>query len=166
MREKICGIYSYRDLKEGYKIVYIGQSRDIYHRHRSHLRDSRYNQPIDKEILKDHKRYVLYIEEICDADELNQLEAKYINKYKPEYNYRKGGDYVHHKHSQGSKSLYEFWDSKTTHYVSHKNQNRSKPFRWYYKGWYVPVGYFMEWYSIEILNKIALEEEEKIHEIK
>lgn len=166
MVKKICGIYSYRDLKDEYKIIYIGQSRDIYHRHRAHSRDERYNQPVDKIILQDPKRFVIYIEELCEPDELNALEEKYIKEYNPKYNCTKGGDYVHQKHGKGGKSQYEFWDSKIVHYVSHKNQNRSKPFRWYYKGWYVPCGYFMEWYTPYILNQIALEEEAKINEIK
>ena len=161
MIEKLCGIYSYRDLKNKYKIVYIGQSRDIYRRHRAHSRDKKANQPIDLKILEDNKRYVLYIEEFCEEHELNNLEKEYIEEYNPQYNCTKGGDYVHQKHGKGGKSEYTFWDSDKVHYVSHKNQNRSKPFRWYYHGCYVRVGYFMEWYSIYVLHRIAEEEDDK-----
>lgn len=161
MIKKICGIYSYRDLKNGYKIIYIGQSRDIYHRHRAHSRKKKNNQPIDLKILEDNRRYVLYIEELCEEHELNDLEREYIEKYQPQYNCTKGGDYVHNKHIKGGKSLYTLWDSNSVHYVSHKNQNRSKPFRWYYHGWYVRVGYFEDWSTIYILNRIAEEEDNR-----
>ena len=161
MVKKLCGIYSYRDLRDGHKIVYIGQSRDIYHRHRAHARDKKSNQPIDLKILEDNKRYIVRIEKYCEPNELNDLEKEYIKKYQPKYNCTKGGDYVHHKHGKGGKSEYTLWDSSKVHYVSHKNQNRSKPFRWYYHGWYVKIGYQSEWYTIYILNDIAEEEAQK-----
>ena len=153
MREKLCGIYSYRDLREGYKIVYIGQSRDVYNRHRSHCRDKKHNQPIDKIILKDPKRYCLYIEELCEEGELNKLEEKYISKYKPKYNHRKGGDYVHNKHSKGAKSLYTMWNSKKTHYISHKNQKRNRPFRVYWHGTYLHM-YVEDWFTVDIIHDL------------
>lgn len=153
MREKICGIYSYRDLREGYKIVYIGQSRDIYHRHRSHCRDKKTNQPIDKIILEDPKRYCLYIEEICKEHELNQLEAQYIEEYNPKYNCTKGGDYVHHKHIKGNKSQYTMWDSKKTYYISHKNQKRNRPFRVYRDGAYLSM-YVEDWFTVNIIHEL------------
>lgn len=164
MIEKLCGIYSYRDLKNGYKIVYIGQSRDIYRRHRTHSRQKKANQPIDLKILEDNRRYVLYIEELCEEHELNDLEREYIRKYNPKYNCTKGGDYVHNKHGKGGKSSYTMWDSKKTHYISHKNQKRNRPFRWYYNGWYVPCNYFEEWFTIYLLCEIVDRESE--YEIK
>lgn len=151
MREKICGIYSYRDLKEGYKIVYIGQSRDIYRRHRSHYRDEKYNQPIDKAILKDPKRYTLYIEELCTEDELNILEQKYISEYSPKYNCTKGGGYlVTHKHS--NKGKYTLWDTKKMYYISHVNQSRNRPFR-------------VMWHSFYLCYVEDFETAEKIHQL-
>ena len=153
MIEKLCGIYSYRDLKDGYKIVYIGQSRDIYRRHRAHSRDSKYNQPIDEKILSDPKRFVVYIEELCSEDELNDLEVNYIKEYCPKYNYTKGGDYVHQKHSKGSKSKYTMWDSKKTHYISHKNQKRNRPFRIYRNGTYLHM-YVEDWITVNIIHSL------------
>ena len=70
----ICGIYFYRDLKED-EIVYVGQSRDIYQRHRGHLAPSSYNeQPINKIIQNNPVRYILEIERRCLPNELNDLE--------------------------------------------------------------------------------------------
>lgn len=160
LREKLSGIYSYRDLKQGYKIVYIGQSRDIYHRHRNHCRDAKYNQPIDKVILSDPKRYVLYIEELCDECELNTLEALYIKQYNPMYNCTRGGDYTHAHHHSGAKKYDKFWDTKKLHYISHENQKRNRPFRLYYKGFYVPCGYFEDWVAGECVWELINQEVE------
>lgn len=154
LREKICGIYSYRDLFNNYKIVYVGQSNDVYNRHRSHSRDKKNNQLIDKQIIKNDKRYVFTLEEICQESELNNLESKYINKYKPKYNIRAGGDYVRNRHMKKGISMYTLWDTSIIHYVSYKNQKRNKPFRMYYNGYYIPCGYFEDFITIEIIYNI------------
>ena len=158
MREKICGIYSYRDLFNNYKIVYVGQSNDVYNRHRSHSRNKKNNQLIDEQILKNDKRYVFTLEEVCDEAELNNLESKYINKYKPKYNIRCGGGYVRNRHTPKGQSQYTLWDTSKVHYVSHKNQKRNRPFRFYYNGHYMPCGYFEDFITINIIHDIILNE--------
>lgn len=153
MTEKLCGIYSYRDIKNGYKIVYIGQSRDIYRRHRSHYHTNKRNQQlIDKIINCDPKRYALYIEELCKDFELNQLEQKYIAKYKPLYNKTKGGG--HTTNHTGGKSKYTLWSSKKTYYISHVNQNRNRPFRMRYNGDFLGLCYFEEWFTIDKIYEL------------
>ena len=165
LREKISGIYSYRDLREGYKVIYIGQSRDIYRRHRGHCGNRKYKQPIDKIIAKDPKRYVLYIEDICEEAQLNNLERKYIKKYQPIYNCTKGGDYIHIKNHHGGRKKYtKYWDTRKTHYINAQTCNRNRAFRVYYNGHYVPCGFFEDWISAHIVW--GLIDEEVNNEIK
>lgn len=162
LREKISGIYSYRDLREKYKVIYIGQSRDIYRRHRSHCGNQKHKQPIDKIIATDPKRYVLYIEDICDITQLNDLERKYIKKYQPIYNYTKGGDYIHKKtHNNSNKRYTKYWDTRKTRYINAQTCHRNRAFRVYYNGYYVPCGFFEDWISAHIVWDLIDEEVEK-----
>lgn len=141
----MIGIYSYIDVKT-MEVLYVGQSRNIYQRHRGHFSGS---QPIDKVLAKDPIRYQLRIECECSIDELNDKEKYYIAKYNPLYNCTKGGDYRHSEMSVNNK--YTLWDTKKLHYVSHINQNRNRPFRLWYNSQYVPIGYFEEWFTGEML---------------
>lgn len=151
----ICGIYFYIDLKED-EIVYVGQSTDIYQRHRNHLIPSNYNgQPINRIIQNDPPRYILEIERRCSPDELDDLEKMYIELLHPKFNFTSGGNFV----PQKREGKYTLWETAKAHYISHKNQSRKRPFRWYYKGSYVPCGYFEEWFTIYLLCKIVEEEE-------
>ena len=89
----ICGIYLYRDLKED-EVVYVGQSVNIYSRHRNHLSPSSYNsQPINRVLQNDPSRYILEIERRCSKEELNDLERMYIEVLKPKFNFTLGGDF-------------------------------------------------------------------------
>jgi hypothetical protein len=144
-----------------WSVLYVGQSRDVYKRHREHTRDTQKNkQPIDKKICLDLRRYVLHIEEICNESELNELEKFYIEEYSPPYNCTKGGDYNYQQHIN-SKGKYILWDTSKVYYVSHLNQNRSKPFRLYYYGYYVPIGYFEDPFTVELIWEIIDEEAKK-----
>lgn len=141
----MIGIYSYIDVRN-MEVLYIGQSRNIYKRHRGHHHGQ---QPIDKLLKKDPIRYQLRIECECSVDELNDREMYYIEKYKPLYNYTKGGDYRYSEMRLNNK--YTLWDTSKLRYISHINQNRSRPFRLYYISQYVPIGYFEEWFTGEMV---------------
>ena len=152
----ICGIYFYRDLRED-EIIYVGQSRHIYERHRSHLAPSSYNaQPINRVIQNDPSRYILEIERRCSENELDDLEVQYIKLLKPKFNFTKGGDFTP---SHSSVNKYTLWDTSKTYYISHKNQSRNRPFRVYYKGRYVPCGYFETWHVAEFVWNLIKEED-------
>lgn len=153
----MIGIYSYVDVKENNKVLYVGQSRNIYKRHRRHFHG---NQPIDKILKSDPIRYQLRIECLCPIDELNEKETYYIELYSPEHNYTKGGDYNYT--TMGGMRKYDLWDTSKFRYISHINQNRNRPFRLYYKGEYVNCGYFEDWMSAEIVwNLIDAEVDSK-----
>lgn len=157
----ICGIYFYRDLKED-EIVYVGQSRDIYQRHRGHLVPSSYDeQPINRIIQNDPARYILEIERRCSPNELNDLEIMYIKLLQPKFNFTSGGDFIP---SNTRKGRYTLWDNKKTYYISHENQSRNRPFRLYWFGFYVACGYFETWFEAELIWNII--EEESQYEIK
>lgn len=150
----LCGIYSYRDLKNDLECLYVGQSRNIYKRNRAHYRKTkRYNQPIDSIIQKDPKRYILCIEKCCNEQQLNELEAKYIAKLTPKYNCTKGGDYDYHaRHSGGNGKYHTFWNTKETHFISLKNQSRNRPFRVYWNGYY--ICYVEDFKTVEIIHEL------------
>ena len=151
----ICGIYLYRDLKED-EVIYVGQSVNIYSRHRSHLSPSSYNsQPINRVLQNDPSRYTLEIERRCSKEELNDLEKMYIEVLKPKFNFTPGGNFNITDKDVGK---YTLWDNSKVYYVNNTNHNRNKPFRWYYKGWYVACGYFLTWNEIECICDLAKEE--------
>ena len=153
----ICGIYLYRDLKND-EVIYVGQSTNIYQRHRSHLVESSYHaQPINRVLQNNPTRYILEIERRCSIDELNQLEQNYIALLKPRFNFTSGGK--HKKHKKHKKKLCSLWNTWQCHYISHINQRRHRPFRLYYNGWYVPCGYFEEWFTVELIWNIIKEED-------
>lgn len=157
--KNVCGIYSYRDLKED-KIIYIGQSKNIYKRHRQHFAKSAYNsQPINRILQNDPVRYILEIQERCSPSELNNLEKKYIKEIKPQFNFTLGGNFVP-KHNKHKDNLCFLWSTEKCHYISHVNQKRNKPFRLYYYGWYVPCGYFTTWIELEMIWNIIKEEDD------
>lgn len=152
----VCGIYSYRDIKNNFKVIYIGQSKNIYNRHRTHLADcARDNQQINRVIQADPPRYSLQIEMECEPEQLDSFEQLFIASYNPKFNFTKGGrgEYP----SENKKGKYSLWDNKKTYYISHKNQNRNKPFRLYYKGNHIPCGYFHEWFTINKIHELIEE---------
>lgn len=157
----ICGIYFYRDLKED-EIIYVGQSKNIYQRHRQHFHESKYHdQPINRVLQNDPQRYVLEIERRCTPDELNRLEQDYIALLKPRFNFTPGGVFIP-KHTKAKKYKNNLWKTWQCHYISHINQRRHRPFRLYYNGWYVPCGYFEEWFTVELVWNLIKEEENEI----
>lgn len=69
IRRQKCGVYF---LLKGDQIVYVGQSININERIRTH------------EKIKDFDKFT-YVG--CEKENLNEIEAKYILKFKPIYNY-------------------------------------------------------------------------------
>lgn len=154
----ICGIYLYRDLKED-EVIYVGQSKDIYHRHRQHMAPSNYDgQQINRVLQGDPARYILEIERRCAKSELNLLEEMYIETLQPKFNFMPGGDFFPVEIQRGT---YTLWDNKKAYYISHTNQSRNRPFRLYWHGWYVACGYFETWFEVELIWGIIEEEANK-----
>lgn len=150
-----CGIYSYRDIKNDFKVIYVGQSKNIYKRHRGHLAQCHKNkQVINKILQKDPTRYSLQIEIECEIEQLDSFEKLFIAAYEPKFNFHEGGKIMNPPKSKGK---YTLWDNKKTYYISHKNQNRNRPFRLYYNGHYIGGCYFEEWFSIDIVHKLIKE---------
>ena len=73
VRKKKCGIYF---LIKNDAIVYVGQSTNIF------------NRVGDHEGVKDFDRFT-YVE--CEKNDLTILETKYINNFKPKYNFDSNG---------------------------------------------------------------------------
>lgn len=162
----ICGIYFYIDLKED-EIVYVGQSTNIYKRHRGHLAPSSYDgQPINRIIQNDPVRYILEIERRCLPDELNDLEKMYIELLQPKFNFTSGGDYI----PPIKKSKYTLWDKtyilyeKNDMYKKNRVPNPCRCFRIVYKSYKVNIGRFHDFITCQIINQFIKEEEE--YEIK
>lgn len=151
----ITGIYFYRDLKED-EIIYVGQSKNIYQRHRSHFAKSAYHaQPINRVLQNDPCRYALEYTR-CSNNDLDRLEQDYIKLLKPRFNFTTGGTCVPKRLNNKKNKL---WNTYQCHYISHINQRRHRPFRLYYNGWYVPCGYFEEWFTCELVWNLIKEEE-------
>ena len=97
-KAKYKGIYAYKDIKSG-EIVYIGKDSQLYRksRHNQHHSKSRYSvQKINKILQSNPGRYE-YIEIIIlppgtTHKELDDYEIRYIDLYKPKFNFTIGGD--------------------------------------------------------------------------
>lgn len=90
------GIYCYIDKKNN-QIVYIGKDSNIHYnkRHKEHYRPSLYHrQQINRVLQNNPNRYTYQILnwDVQDKDVLNALEISYIQRFKPRFNFTKGGD--------------------------------------------------------------------------
>lgn len=154
----ICGIYFYRDLKED-EVIYVGQSRNIYERHRGHLAPSSYNaQPINKVIQNDPPRYSLEIERRCSIEELDSLEIQYIKLLNPKFNFTPGGDFIPTKEGK-----YTLWDTayvlyeKNDMYKNNRTPNPCQCFRMIHNAYKVNIGRFYDFVTCEIINQFIEE---------
>lgn len=92
MNDMICGVYYYWDKKKE-EIIYIGKSVDCKSRDKEHRRRSKYNdQPFNRIIQKNPKRYEFNILLECEERELNSEEMNAIKKYNPKFNFTEGGE--------------------------------------------------------------------------
>jgi len=96
--EKYKGIYGYKD-KHTNKIVYIGKDSYLYKKSRHFQHYSTYRKTRQKinNILQSHPKRYSYIEIIrlpskTSTDELDVFEMRYINLFKPKFNFTIGGD--------------------------------------------------------------------------
>lgn len=97
--ERICGIYSIANIVNNKK--YIGQSVDIYTRwcnHKSALKHDRHNNEHLQNAWNTYgsQNFIFEILEICDADELDSAEQRYVDMFntmdnKYGYNNESGG---------------------------------------------------------------------------
>lgn len=84
------GIYCYCDTENNDEIVYIGQSIHMERRNKEHYRPTlRGDQPINKVLQHNPKRYKFKIMEECEVSDLNKFEKKMISKYNPRFNFGK-----------------------------------------------------------------------------
>lgn len=95
--ERIIGIYKITNNINGHS--YIGQSRDINRRWRSHKasafnsNNSGYDYPLYCAIRKyGIQQFTFEILEECSIEQLNEREKYWISFYLPEYNQTAGGD--------------------------------------------------------------------------
>lgn len=102
MTSKITGIYKIENKINNKK--YIGQSKDIHGRWKSHINELNNNKHKNDYLQNAWNKYgdenfTFTILEVCTIDQLNQLEKHYIEKYDTfnndtnGYNLQSGGDY-------------------------------------------------------------------------
>lgn len=92
MTSKICGIYGYYDTYKK-RIIYVGQSKHCENRNKTHYYKKRYNEQVINRILQNDKnnRYKFKILLECKEYQLDDKEKEFIKKYKPLFNFTKGG---------------------------------------------------------------------------
>lgn len=84
----VSGIYAFVHNNE---VIYVGQSINVRRRLSSHhctgtkLREGK--NPCFYKFLQNHMSEVFFLVVPADREQLNQLEEKYINKYKPKFNW-------------------------------------------------------------------------------
>lgn len=145
----ISGIYFYVD-KETSEIVYIGQSCNIERRIKQHKVNN--NQVIDRALSENPMRY--YVRWYAyPPDKLNEMEEYFIFIYNPKFNFTAGGGVPQYKHSK-----YTLWDTSKVKFVNNKNHKRNKPFRSYHNNIYIPCGYFIDFYTPELISNIIWED--------
>lgn len=96
--DKYKGIYAYKDNKTN-EIVYIGKDSHLYKkaRHIQHYSESRKSHQKINNILQSNPERYTYIEIIhlnsdTSNEELDGFEIRYINLFKPKFNFTIGGD--------------------------------------------------------------------------
>lgn len=97
----VNGIYGYYDTQKN-QMVYIGQSKDIYSRHASHINLLRYNEQVINRVLQNNPdRYKLVIIKVrlsFSKEDRDILEKHYIEFYNTfiddnKFNFTPGGDF-------------------------------------------------------------------------
>lgn len=80
----MIGIYQIRNIENGK--LYIGQSTNIKHRFQQHIYDLTTNKHKNKSMQKDyndnHNIFVFEVLKQCSKEELDTLEAEYVERYK------------------------------------------------------------------------------------
>lgn len=104
------GIYCYID-KTTNKVIYIGKDSHIdkNQRHKQHHQKCNYKEQEVNQVLQNNPNRYLYKvleEDINDKNILNELEIKYIQKFKPFFNFTAGGDGI------DSETAQKFWNSE------------------------------------------------------
>lgn len=144
--------------------MYIGQSKNIEKRFRSHCN----MLDIDKAILlegEDNFDFIV-IEEV-DESLLREREEYWIHHYNTMYNrehYNKEPNREHLKHGYGRDNpaaKYILWDiSSCTYHKDKRIENKqavNKCFTSRYKGAMIPIGLFHDFVSCEIINQLIKE---------
>ena len=104
MKYKHSGIYSISIVytnpntqKETRKVVYVGQSKNMYRRIQSHVREMLKDLPLERKYQLFHnywlsaqenadRRIQFDVVEYCEPEEMDELEQKYIDYFKPHLN--------------------------------------------------------------------------------
>ena len=158
------GIYKIEDKETGQK--YIGQSKDIENRFRSHC----YVSEIDLAIAtKGEDNFDFSIIEELSEDKLNEREEywiEYYNTYEDpfHYNSQKGGNCGSvHNLLCGGLVKYTLWDAylcayeKYDMYKRGRTPNPCRCFRVKFNTYRVPIGKFHDFVSCEIISRLIKE---------
>lgn len=125
---KICGIYKITNTVTG--DFYIGSSKDVKQRWRSHKKPSSWKQQPNNQLYKDMQKYgtdkfdFQILEEVAEAY-LKEAEQQFIETLKPTYNRcnAKGWDVERYKESQKKASRkYEKTDKRKKCKKEYENQ--------------------------------------------
>lgn len=149
------GIYAWKNIQNNK--MYIGQTKYITDRPYDHFKYSTaHGQKFENAIKKYGKENFKLIILDMNVSNLNIMEKHYIRVYSSYingYNSTLGGQMIcnhddfEHPHST-------LWNCHYTYIVNNTNHNRKKMFRLYYGTYYVPVGYFIDPISTDIIGRL------------
>ena len=126
--EKICGVYKITNTITG--DFYVGSSKDVKRRWASHKWPSRWNKQPNNPMYIDMKKYGLenFVFEILaevEAEELKEIEQKFIERLNPTYNSNRanGLDIERQKHYQNEYQR-EYEKESERYTQSHSKANK------------------------------------------
>lgn len=154
-----CGTYMIRNKKTGQ--IYIGQSKDIEKRFRTHC----YISDIDKAILLEGKdNFVFSIIEEVDESLLREREKYWIDYYNVEQDIKHyNRPPITPKGCNGLNRKYVLWDTIYCYYNRHdmirnnRVPNPCKCFAFHYKGKKINIGFFHDFITCKIINQLVKE---------
>ena len=150
MKDKISGVYKIEHKITGQK--YIGQSKDIERRFKTHCSVP----PIDMAIAQEGvDNFEFSIIEEVSEDELLEKERYWIDYYMADtnikhYNVRKSDDPFNRR-------KYTLWDTSCCNYRRTNGQDKNKfykNFLFRYKGYILPISGFNDFLSCEIISDL------------
>jgi group I intron endonuclease len=148
------GIYAWKNIQNGK--MYIGQTKYIVDRPYDHFKCSTsHGQKFENAIKKYGKKSFKLIILDKNVSNLNIMEKHYIRVYSSYingYNSTLGGNGIYPDIIECPHNI--LWNCRYTHIVNNTNYNRKKMFRLYYGNYYVPIGYFIDPITTDIIGKL------------